>query len=144
MTLVVTLGEILIEILATELGQSFRSTGTLTGPYPSGAPAIFIDQVAKLGHPCGMIGRVGDDDFGWLNVERLRRDGVDVQLVSILKCLREPPLSLMKRAAIVTSSSISQARRSGFIICAWICRIRIAASSRLIRSRRRKPSAMAM
>jgi tagatose kinase len=63
MTLLVTLGEILIEILATELGQSFRSTGTLTGPYPSGAPAIFIDQVAKLGNPCGMIGRVGDD-FG--------------------------------------------------------------------------------
>ncbi len=83
MTTVVTLGEILVEILATARGQSFRSTGTLTGPYPSGAPAIFIDQVAKLGQPCGMIGRVGDDDFGWLNIERLRRDGVDVSAIGV-------------------------------------------------------------
>jgi sugar/nucleoside kinase (ribokinase family) len=83
MTTVVTLGEILVEILATRRGQTFRATGTLTGPYPSGAPAIFIDQVAKLGQPCGMIGRVGDDDFGWLNIERLRRDGVDVSAIGV-------------------------------------------------------------
>jgi tagatose kinase len=75
---IVTLGEILVEIMALERGQSFRAPGSLIGPFPSGAPAIFIDQVAKLGHPCGIISCVGDDDFGWLNVERLRADGVDV------------------------------------------------------------------
>jgi tagatose kinase len=83
MKTVVTLGEILVEILATRRGQSFLAPGALVGPYPSGAPAIFIDQVARLGQPCGMIGCVGDDDFGRLNVERLRADGVDVSAIAV-------------------------------------------------------------
>src|SRR3954463_945640 len=82
---IVTMGEILVEILATEIGQSFRRPGTLMGPYASGAPAIFIDQVAKSGSPCAIIGCVGDDDFGVLNVERLRADGVDVSGISVIK-----------------------------------------------------------
>jgi sugar/nucleoside kinase (ribokinase family) len=80
---VVTLGEILVEIMATRRGQSFRAPGELVGPYPSGAPAIFIDQVARLGQPSGMIGCVGDDDFGLLNVERLGADGVDVSAIAV-------------------------------------------------------------
>jgi sugar/nucleoside kinase (ribokinase family) len=83
MQTVVTLGEILVEIMATRRGQSFLAPGELVGPYPSGAPAIFIDQVARLGQPCGMIGCVGDDDFGVLNVERLRSDGVDVSAIAV-------------------------------------------------------------
>jgi sugar/nucleoside kinase (ribokinase family) len=80
-----TMGEILVEIMATETGQSFRAPGRLIGPFASGAPAIFIDQVARLGHAAGIIGCVGDDDFGWLNVERLRRDGVDTSAITVLK-----------------------------------------------------------
>ncbi|MFM0327130.1 PfkB family carbohydrate kinase [Caballeronia glebae] len=57
----------------------------LVGPYASAAPAIFIDQVAKVGSPCAMIGCVGDDDFGALNVERLRADGVDVTGIAVIK-----------------------------------------------------------
>jgi sugar/nucleoside kinase (ribokinase family) len=83
MKTVVTLGEILVEIMATRRGQSFLEPGELVGPYPSGAPAIFIDQVARLGQPCGMIGCVGDDDFGTLNVDRLKADGVDVSAIAI-------------------------------------------------------------
>jgi sugar/nucleoside kinase (ribokinase family) len=79
------MGEILVEIMATAPGQSFRAPGRLVGPFPSGAPAIFIDQVARLGHAAGIIGCVGDDDFGWLNIERLRRDGVDTSAITILK-----------------------------------------------------------
>jgi len=82
---IVTMGEIVVEFLATEIGQSFRRPGTLMGPYASGAPAIFIDQVAKSGSPCAIIGCVGDDDFGVLNVERLRADGVDVSGISVIK-----------------------------------------------------------
>ncbi|MDR5773474.1 MULTISPECIES: sugar kinase [unclassified Caballeronia] len=82
---IVTMGEILVEILATQIGQSFRRPGTLMGPYASGAPAIFIDQVAKSGSRCAIIGCVGDDDFGVLNVERLRDDGVDVSGISVIK-----------------------------------------------------------
>jgi sugar/nucleoside kinase (ribokinase family) len=82
---IVAMGEILVEIMATEIGQSFRRAGTLIGPFASGAPAIFIDQVAKLGSPCAMIGCVGDDDFGKLNIDRLRSDGVDVSGIAVLK-----------------------------------------------------------
>ncbi|MDR5881586.1 sugar kinase [Caballeronia sp. LZ032] len=83
--LIMTMGEILVEIMATERGQSFRAPGLLIGPYASGAPAIFIDQVAKAGSRCAMIGCVGDDDFGVLNVERLRADGVDVSAIDVLR-----------------------------------------------------------
>ncbi len=82
---IMTMGEILVEIMATKAGQSFRKPGQLTGPYPSGAPAIFIDQVAKLGHACALIGCVGDDDFGYLNIERLAQDGVDTRSIEVLK-----------------------------------------------------------
>jgi sugar/nucleoside kinase (ribokinase family) len=80
---VITIGEILVEIMATEVGDGFLEPIPLVGPFPSGAPAIFIDQVAKLGQPCGLIGCVGDDDFGRLNVERLRSDGADVSAIAV-------------------------------------------------------------
>ena len=80
---VATLGEILVEIMADERGHGFREPLRLVGPFPSGAPAIFIDQVAKLGQPCGIIGCVGDDDFGRVNLDRLSDDGVDVKAVEV-------------------------------------------------------------
>jgi sugar/nucleoside kinase (ribokinase family) len=83
MTKVLTVGEILVEIVATTRGEGFRDAQPLIGPFPSGAPAIFIDQVGKLGTPCAILGRVGDDDFGQLNLERLRADGVDVSGIEI-------------------------------------------------------------
>ena len=54
------------------------------GPYPSGALAIFIDTVGKLGLKCGFIGTVGDDDFGKLILERLSRDNVDTSKIKII------------------------------------------------------------
>ncbi|AXS37661.1 hypothetical protein D0897_22925 [Klebsiella pneumoniae] len=44
-----TIGELLVEFLAKEENQGFSRPGEFWGPYPSGAPAIFADQVAKLG-----------------------------------------------------------------------------------------------
>ncbi len=84
MTKITTMGEILVEIMAKDVGQSFRQPGVLLGPYASGAPAIFIDQVGKLGCAAGMIGCVGEDDFGHLNTERLQADGVDVSHIAFL------------------------------------------------------------
>lgn len=81
---VVTIGEILVEIMAEERGAGFLEPLHLVGPFPSGAPAIFIDQVAKLGQACRIISCVGDDDFGWINLERLRADGVDVEGIARL------------------------------------------------------------
>lgn len=80
---IVVIGEILVEIMADEVGTGFLEPIALTGPYPSGAPAIFADQAARLGQPCAVISAVGDDDFGRLNIERLRQDGVDVAAIRV-------------------------------------------------------------
>jgi sugar/nucleoside kinase (ribokinase family) len=80
---ILTIGEILVEIMATEKGDGFLEPIRLIGPFPSGAPAIFIDQAAKFGQAAAIIGCVGNDDFGRVNLERLRRDGVDVEGVRI-------------------------------------------------------------
>ena len=63
MSKILTIGEILVEIVATNRGNGFREAVPLIGPFPSGAPAIFIDQVGKLAQDCAIISRVGDDDF---------------------------------------------------------------------------------
>ena len=80
---VVAIGEILVEIMAEEPGDGFLEAIRLVGPFPSGAPAIFISQVARLGHPAGIVSCVGDDDFGRLNVARLLADGVDLRAVEL-------------------------------------------------------------
>ncbi|MSU88439.1 sugar kinase [Rhodobacteraceae bacterium 2CG4] len=79
----VTVGEILAEIVATTRGDGFRAAQPLVGPYPSGAPAIFIAQCGRIGGAAAMVGAVGDDDFGRLNLDRLAADGVDVSAVAI-------------------------------------------------------------
>ncbi|MGF6254648.1 tagatose kinase [Ensifer sp. LBL] len=80
---ILTIGEILVEIIATEKGDGFRQATPLIGPYPSGAPAIFIDQVGKLGQAAAMISRVGNDDFGHVNLDRLKADGVDISGIAV-------------------------------------------------------------
>jgi sugar/nucleoside kinase (ribokinase family) len=80
---VVTLGEVLVEVMAQDVGRGFRRPLRLLGPFPSGAPAIFIDQVAKLGQACGIVSCVGDDDFGRLNLKRLADDGVDTRSIEV-------------------------------------------------------------
>lgn len=81
---IVTIGEILVEIMTKETDQTFLSSGELLGPYPSGAPAIFADSAAKMGGDVGIISAVGKDDFGLLNLTRLIDDNVDVSRVKIL------------------------------------------------------------
>jgi len=72
------MGELLAEIMAERVGQTFTEPGVFLGPYPSGAPAIFADQAAKTGASVAFIGCTGRDGFGDLIVNRLRDDGVDV------------------------------------------------------------------
>ncbi|CAI3933474.1 sugar kinase [Commensalibacter papalotli (ex Botero et al. 2024)] len=79
----ITIGEILVEIMATETGNGFSPPLTFTGPYPSGAPAIFIDQCAKLTNNAGIIATVGKDAFGEINIRRLQQDGVDISAISV-------------------------------------------------------------
>ena len=81
---IVTLGEILVEMVATVPDQGFRHPGTFAGPYPSGAPAIFIDQAARMGAGTAMLGCVGPDDFGRCVLDRLSGNGVDVSRVRVV------------------------------------------------------------
>lgn len=77
MTLTIcTMGELLVEFLSRDPQQKFTQPGEFVGPFPSGAPAIFAAQVAKLAHRAIIFGCVGSDDFGRVNIERLRHEGV--------------------------------------------------------------------
>lgn len=80
---IVAIGEVLVEIMARKPGDGFREPLDLAGPYPSGAPAIFINQVGLFGHPAAMIASVGADDFGRLNIDRLWANGVDTSAISV-------------------------------------------------------------
>ena len=77
-----TMGEMLVEIMRPRTDMDLFKTGEFLGPYPSGAPAIFIDTVARLGHTSGIFGGVGQDDFGKNILDRLKKDGVDVRFVN--------------------------------------------------------------
>lgn len=76
---IITIGEILVEIMAKSVGQRFNETGEFIGPFPSGAPAIFIDQATKTGSRSAIVSKVGNDGFGRINIDRLKQDGVDVR-----------------------------------------------------------------
>ncbi|MEM4879662.1 MAG: sugar kinase [Desulfurococcaceae archaeon] len=80
---VISLGEILVEIMRHKKDIMHNVPEIYLGPYPSGAPAITIDCCARLGLKCGFIGVVGADDFGLMLIERLRSDGVDVSRIRI-------------------------------------------------------------
>jgi sugar/nucleoside kinase (ribokinase family) len=77
---IIAIGEALVEIMRTRVDDPLDRACEFIGPFPSGAPAIFADQAARLGHRAGFIGAVGDDDFGACQLERLRSDGLDISL----------------------------------------------------------------
>ncbi|WP_092875546.1 sugar kinase [Izhakiella capsodis] len=79
-----TMGELLVEFLSRNPNQGFTQPGEFIGPYPSGAPAIFAAQVARLDYKSTLFGCVGNDDFGRLNIERLRHEGVITDGITII------------------------------------------------------------
>ncbi|WP_392552188.1 sugar kinase [Orbus wheelerorum] len=78
-----TIGELLVEFLAKEHDQRFDKTGEFMGPFPSGAPAIFASQVAKLGFAVTFFSCVGKDAFGKMCIKRLKDDGVITDGIAI-------------------------------------------------------------
>jgi len=74
---VVSLGELLVEVMRKDVDQPLSRPGEFVGPFPSGAPAIFADAAARMGVSTGFIGVIGDDDFGRCVLDRLRADGID-------------------------------------------------------------------
>lgn len=81
---IVSLGEILVEFVSHAVGCGLERIGRYSGPYPSGAPAIFVDQAARMGARADMIGGVGNDGFGRATLERLRADGVGTRGIALV------------------------------------------------------------
>jgi len=75
------MGEMLVEIMRPKAGMQLFEPGEFVGPFPSGAPTIFIDTVARLKHSAGIFGGVGKDDFGKNILDRLKKDGVNTDYV---------------------------------------------------------------
>ena len=78
---IVTMGELLVEIMRPREDVPLYESDAFKGPFPSGAPGIFISTAARLGHSTAIISGVGRDDFGENILRRLKHDGVDVSRV---------------------------------------------------------------
>jgi sugar/nucleoside kinase (ribokinase family) len=78
MAKIYTMGEILMEIMRVEKDKPLDQADFFKGPFPSGAPAIFISTAAQLGNSTKIWGGVGKDKFGEALIRRLKNDGVDV------------------------------------------------------------------
>jgi len=74
---IIALGEALVEVMRVQVDDPLDRPSTFLGPFPSGAPAIFADAAARLGHRVGFVGAVGDDDFGSCLLNRLAADGLN-------------------------------------------------------------------
>ena len=79
---VVAIGGLLVEIMRKRVDSPLDRPDDFVGPFPSGAPAIFADQVARLGHSVAFVGAVGQDDFGKCLLDRFEADGVDASYVA--------------------------------------------------------------
>ena len=77
MAKIYTMGELLVEIMRDTVDSPLNESGKFVGPFPSGAPAIFISTVAQLGHEAKIWGGVAKDKFGELLINRLEQDGVN-------------------------------------------------------------------
>lgn len=73
---VVILGEVLIDMIATEQNVTLFDAPAFE-PKPGGAPANVAVGVRRLGRPSTLVGRVGKDDFGDGLRDLLDAEGVD-------------------------------------------------------------------
>ena len=78
------LGELLVEFICTQTGGRNLRAAPYAGPFPSGAPGIFIDQVARVGGRAVFAGAVGDDAFGRVLRGRLAEAGVAGDLIRVV------------------------------------------------------------
>lgn len=77
-----TMGEVLVEIMRDKVGVTHEEPGVYLGPYPSGAPGIFIDTTARLGVESYIVGGIGDDGFGRNLTKRFEKNGVNTRYLN--------------------------------------------------------------
>jgi len=74
---IIAVGELLVEFVSHDKGCGLRDLAEYSGPYPSGAPAICIDQAARVGASTQIFGGVGADNFGAALIDRLKSNSVE-------------------------------------------------------------------
>ena len=79
---VVCFGDLLMDFVPTESGLEFSDLPTFV-PVPGGAAANVAAGLAKLGVQSGFIGKVGDEPFGHVLIDTLKREGVDVSAIRL-------------------------------------------------------------
>jgi len=77
----ISMGEAVVEIFRKDVDVPLDDIGDFVGPYPSGAPAITIDTMAKLGARSAFVATVGKDSFGNTLIKRFADDGVDTSQI---------------------------------------------------------------
>ena len=85
---VITFGDLCVDMLVIggDIVPRFGQAEQLVGDYTvemGGSCSLFACQAARLGLRVGILGRVGDDDFGRLIVRRLAGCGVDTRHVHV-------------------------------------------------------------
>lgn len=85
---IITFGDLCVDLIVSgdDVVPQFGQVEKLVGDYElelGGSCSIFACQAAKLGMKVGILGRVGEDDFGRLILRRLQDCGVDTQHVIV-------------------------------------------------------------
>lgn len=73
---VVALGELLIDFATISVDGGGYPT---MAAHPGGAPANFLAALSKFGASTALLGKVGDDTFGRLLTDTLRKAGIDTR-----------------------------------------------------------------
>ncbi len=74
---VLSYGEALVDFLPDQSGKLLRDVSHFTKA-AGGAPANMAIGLAKLGRTVGLMGSVGDDEFGWFLRNYLEEQAVDI------------------------------------------------------------------
>jgi sugar/nucleoside kinase (ribokinase family) len=85
---VITFGDLCVDLIITgdDVVPQFGQVEKLVGDYTlemGGSCSIFACQAARLGLRTAILGRVGDDGFGRLVLQRLQEAGVDTRFVEV-------------------------------------------------------------
>lgn len=73
---VVCFGDLLMDFVPMQSGLEFADLPTFQ-PVPGGAAANVAAGLAKLGKKSGFLGKVGDEPFGDVLIDTLKREGVE-------------------------------------------------------------------
>lgn len=90
---IITLGDLGVDLIMSggDIMPRFGQAEQLVDSYElemGGSCSLFACQAARLGLRVGILGRVGDDDFGRLILSRLEEWGVDTRHVTVDRTLK--------------------------------------------------------